>query len=108
MGFRSWLIPALVLLPLAAAAQAPGPPSEVMNQARVARAITPSDSTALALGPTRAVYNGSASTCALAVTLADDTAAVTLANVASGAFLPIRAKLVMATNTTCTGIVGLW
>jgi hypothetical protein len=97
----------LPLLPTPARGQA-GPPAEVVNQARVARAVTPSDSTPLALGPTRGIYIGAAAACALAVILADDTSAVTFAAVPSGTFLPIRAKTVMATNTTCTPIVGLW
>lgn len=107
MVFRAILL--LVLLwPLAAVAQAPGPPAEVVNQGRKALAITPTDNALLTLGPTRSIYNGAAAACALAVILADDTAAVTFAAVPSGTFLPIRAKVVMATNTTCTALVGLW
>lgn len=102
-----WIIALIVLAPTLALAQA-GPPGEVINQARKALAITPSDTVDLTLGPTRGVYNGAAAACAIAVILADDTAAVTLSGVPSGTFLPIRAKRVMATNTTCTGIVGLW
>jgi hypothetical protein len=101
------MLVAAMLLPGAAWGQA-GPPGEVINQARKALAITPSDATPLALGPTRGVYIGAAAACALAVILADDTAAVTFSAVPSGTFLPIRAKTVMATNTTCTAIVGLW
>ena len=97
----------MMWLPAAAWGQA-GPPGEVINQARAARAVTPSDSADLALGPTRGLYNGGAAACAIAVILADDSSAVTLSNVPAGAFMPIRAKRVMATNTACTGIVGLW
>jgi len=105
---RRWLfLLGLALWPVAVFAQA-GPPSEVINQARKALAVTPSDATPLALGPTRGIYIGAAAACALAAILADDTAAVTFAAIPSGTFLPIRVKTVMATNTTCTAIVGLW
>jgi hypothetical protein len=109
MGFRHVLLVVLVLVGSGAAwAQAPGPPNEVINQARVARAVTPADNTPLALGPTRGLYIGAAAACAVAVILADDTAAVTFSAVPAGTFMPIRAKVVMATNTTCTAMVGLW
>jgi hypothetical protein len=118
MGFRVGgspsavicLVVALIIYIGAAHAQAPGPPGEVINSARVARTIAPADNTPLALGPTRFVYVSQATACALAVILADDTAAVTLSVPAASAnaFLPIRAKVVMATNTTCTPVVGLW
>jgi hypothetical protein len=98
----------LALVPAAARAQVVGPPAEVINQATRAAAITPADNTPLALGATRGIYIGAAAACAIAVILRDDTVAVTFAAVPSGNFMPIRAKVVMATNTTCTGIVGLW
>lgn len=97
-----------LFLPIPAAHGQAGPPGEVINQARKALAVTPSDTVDLTLGPTRGLYNGGAAACAIAVILADDTAAVTLSNVSAGTFMPIRAKRVMATNTVCTGIVGLW
>lgn len=103
-----WWLAAALLAGSPALAQVPGPPGEVISSARVARAITPTDNALLPLGPTRYVYNGAAAACALAVILADDTAAVTLAGVPIGAVLPIRAKVVMATNTTCTALIGLW
>jgi hypothetical protein len=103
-----YLLILLLLVPLAAWAQAPGPYTEVINQGRLARAVTPSDTVDFVLGPTRGIYNGGAAACAIAVILADDTAAVTLSNVPAGSFMPVRAKRVMATNTACTGIVGLW
>jgi hypothetical protein len=111
MGFRAvCLVAALIIYMGPAWGQAPGPPGEVINSARVARTITPTDNTPLALGPTRFVYVSQATACALAVILADDTAAVTLSVPAASAnaFLPIRAKVVMATGTTCTPVVGLW
>lgn len=97
----------MILLPGTALAQA-GPPGEVINSGRVARAITPSDTVDLALGPTRFVWVTGAGGCALAVILADDAAAVTITPIAAGTRLDIRAKRVMATNTTCTGTIGLW
>jgi len=100
------LIVGFLLVATAAWAQV-GPPGEVINQGRKALAVTPSDTVDLTLGPTRGIYGGGTA-CNLAVILADDTAAVTLAGVAAGAFMPLRVKRVMATNTTCTGIVGLW
>jgi hypothetical protein len=111
MGFRAaCLVAALNIYIGAAWGQVAGPPGEVIGSARVARTITPADNTPLALGPTRYVYISQATACALAVILADDTAAVTLAVPAAStnAFMPIRAKVVMATNTTCTPVVGLW
>jgi hypothetical protein len=111
MGFRAvCLVAALNIYIGAAQAQAPGPPGEVISSARVARTVTPADATPLALGPTRYVYISQATACTLAVILADDTAAVTLSVPAASAnaFLPIRAKVVMATGTTCTPVVGLW
>jgi hypothetical protein len=98
---------ALGLMLAATAAWAQGPPSEVINQGRVLRAVTPSDTVDLVLGATRGIYTG-ATSCNLAVIAQDDTAAVLLTGVAAGAFLPVRAKRIMAANTTCTGIVGLW
>jgi hypothetical protein len=86
-----------------------GPPGEVIGSARAARVITPADNALLALGPTRYVYISQAAACSLAVILADDTAVVTLAVPAASAnaFMPVRAKVVMAAST-CTPIVGLW
>lgn len=109
MGFKAFVF-LLLFWPVLASAQAPGPPAEVINQGRKALAITPTDNAALALGPTRFVYISQATACNLAVILADDTAAVTLAVPANMAnpFMPIRAKVVMSTNTTCTPIIGIW
>jgi hypothetical protein len=100
----------LLFLPLTQAWGQAGPPGEVLNQARKAATITPSDSADLALGPTRFVYVGQGTACAIAMILADDTAAVTFALPAGTVttFLPVRAKRVMSTATTCTPIVGLW
>jgi hypothetical protein len=98
----------LLHLPFTPARGQAGPPAEVVNQARVARTVTPSDTVDLPLGPTRGLYIGSATACPVAVILADDTSAVTFAAVPTGTFMPIRAKRVLATGTTCTPIIGMW
>jgi len=97
-----------LFLPIPAAHGQVGPPGEVINQARKMLAVTPSDTVDLVLGPTRFVYNSNATPCNIAAILADDTAAVTLTAVPIGTTLPIRAKRIMATNTTCTAIIGMW
>jgi hypothetical protein len=95
-------------LPLTPARGQAGPPGEVINQARKAVVITPSDTVDLALGPTRYVFVGAAAACPIAMILMDDTASVLFANVAGTSFLPVRAKRILATGTTCTPIIGLW
>lgn len=97
---------AALALSLPAFAQAPpvSPTNQVMRQA----AVTPADNTPLPGGTTQGIYVGSASACNLAFIAANDTAAVTWLNVSPGLPLPIRAKVVMATNTTCTNIVALY
>jgi hypothetical protein len=66
--------------------------------------ITPDDDTLLDR-ITRAVWVGGAGD--LAVLMADDSA-VTFVGVQAGALLPIRVKRVNATDTTATGILGLY
>lgn len=63
--------------------------------------VTPNDSTEVL---TRAVYVGV--TGSLAFIGADDSASVTLTNLAAGIWHPIRARRILATGTTATGIVG--
>jgi hypothetical protein len=87
-------------------AQVPLVGQAVFNQAIQSATITPSD-TAVFVG-TRALYNGTATACNIAAKLTKDTAAVTYNNVQPGEFMPIQAVAVMATNTTCTSIVGDW
>jgi hypothetical protein len=74
-----------------------------LGGARHAAAVTPSDGTVLNC---RAVYVGGAGN--VAVTLADDSAAVTFTAVAAGTLLPLYCKKVMSTNTTATAIVALF
>ncbi len=77
-----------------------------LNQAVQARALTKSDSTTYQ--PTRGLFIGDATACNIAVILKNDTAAVTLLNVQSGALLPFAIKQLMSTNTSCTAVIGLW
>jgi len=77
-------------------------------QAPASRAfvITPSDSTIFS-HYTRALYIGGDGN--IAVRLADmETGHVDLINVKAGTVLPIRARMVRATNTTATNIIGLY
>ena len=66
--------------------------------------ITPDDDTLLA-SITRAVWVGGAGD--MAVLMADDSA-VTFVGVQAGSLLPIRVKRVNNTDTTATGILGLY
>lgn len=66
--------------------------------------ISPHDTNALSK-VTRAIYVGGAGH--LTVTMHDGTV-VTFPSVLAGSLLPIRVRLVMATNTTATNIVGLY
>jgi len=80
-------------------------PMWVYNQGTTSAAVTPSDTTVLT--NVKAIYNGAASACAIAMKLKNDSAAVTWSNVQPGAILPVAAKVVMSTNTTCTGMVAI-
>lgn len=71
--------------------------------ARKAFSVTPHNSNELTVLP-REIYVGGAGD--LTVILADDTAAVTYAAVAAGTTLSIRPKIIKATGTTATNIVG--
>lgn len=79
--------------------------SDLSSPAKGSYAVTPSDATVLSPLP-RALYVGGAGN--VAVMLSEDSAAVTLIGVAAGQTLPVRAKRVMATNTTATNIVALY
>lgn len=68
------------------------------------RAVTPNDSTPLVF-VAKALYVGTGGN--VAIMASEDTAAVTLTNVASGSIIPVRALRVMATGTTATNIVAL-
>ena len=73
-------------------------------QARKLLAISPDNAVDLVNLP-KALYIGVGGT--IAIIAADDTESVTL-TVAAGSLLPIRAKRVLVTGTTATGIVGLF
>lgn len=73
--------------------------------AKQLRAVTPSDTAELELGPCRALWVGVSGD--VAVIAVGDTSAVTLVGVPAGV-LPVMAKRVMATNTDATDIVALY
>lgn len=72
--------------------------------ARKLVAVTPHNSNDLAY-TTKALFIGTGGN--IVVLAEDDTVAVTL-KVTDGQILPVRAKRVLATNTTATGIVGMY
>lgn len=72
--------------------------------AKSLRAVTPNDSAELAY-VAKALYVGGAGN--LSIIAQEDSAAITLTNVAAGSIIPVRAKIVRATGTTATGIVAL-
>lgn len=76
----------------------------VMASGRKGFAITPNDSTELALTP-KAVWVGGAGN--LVVRLIDDSADITISGIAAGTLLPIRPKLVKTTSTA-TALIGLY
>lgn len=98
-------ITALALWGGAVWAAAPGA-QQVTSAAVSGFAITPSDTTVFSA--TSYLYNANATACNMAVLFMNDTAPVTLIGVPVGAMLPVRVIKVMATNTTCTAIVGLY
>jgi len=67
-------------------------------------AVTPHNTNELSY-VTRAVYVGGLGD--VAVTM-QDSGNVTFADVPAGTILPIRVKIVKATGTTATDIIGLW
>jgi len=70
-----------------------------------AEAITPDDNTDLTAS-TRGLYVGA--TGDVVVIFERDTVAVTLVGLVGGVVHPLRVRRVLATNTTATGIVGLF
>lgn len=67
-------------------------------------AVTPNDSTDLAIVP-RALWVGGAGNIVM-VTAGGDS--ITLSGITAGTLLPVRAKRILATSTTATLIVGLY
>lgn len=82
-------------------------PDAWQNYAKLAQAVTPSDSTPLP-DVTRYVYVGG--TGNLTVIFADDASQtpVTFTAVPTGALLPIAVSQVKATGTTATGVLALF
>lgn len=76
------------------------------NQGYASAAITPSNSTKISV--TRAIFNGNATACDIAMQLNGDTAAITWSNVPSGAILPVQAVLVKSTGTTCSNLIAIY
>jgi hypothetical protein len=66
-------------------------------------AVTPNDSTDLTVIPRGLWIGVGGDVCLLAM---GDTSEVTLKNVPTGSYLPVRAKRVKATNTTATNIIA--
>lgn len=76
-----------------------------MQPARNLAAVTPNDSTDLP-NVSKALWIGGAGN--VSIIAADDSSAVLISGVPAGTVLPIRAKRVLATNTTATLIVNLY
>ena len=76
----------------------------VMSSARKGFAITPNDSTDIAL-TAKAVWVGGAGN--LVVRLEDDSADITISGIAAGTLLPIRPKLIKTTSTA-TLLIGFY
>jgi len=72
--------------------------------AKSLRAVTPHDTDELPF-VAKALYIGTGGNVAI-IAQEDDTA-VTMTNVAAGSIVPVRAKIVLATGTTASGIVAL-
>lgn len=73
-----------------------------------AAAVTPNDSTDLAVVP-RGLYVGGAGTLIVHMKdAAGDAASVSFVGVAGGSLLPIRPSRVLSTGTTATNIVAVW
>lgn len=67
--------------------------------------ITPSDSTVFSQ-PSRAIYVGTAGNISAQLNGANTILLFT--NVPAGTILPIRVNMVLATNTTANGMIGLF
>jgi hypothetical protein len=80
-------------------------PSAIDSPAEHAFAVTPTNTTELNIA-TRSLYVGGSGN--LNVILVGDTANTLFVGVGAGTILPIRVKVVHATNTTATNIVGLY
>jgi hypothetical protein len=73
--------------------------------ARIAAAVTPSDSTVFG-GPTRGLYVGVGGN--VTVDMVNGGTSITFTNVQPGSLLPIQATRVYSTGTNATSIVALY
>ena len=76
----------------------------IMSSSRKGFAITPNDSTEIAL-TAKAVWVGGAGN--LVVRLEDDSADITISGISAGTLLPIRPKLIKTTSTA-TLLIGFY
>ena len=68
--------------------------------------VTPHDTNEIGAFLPRAIYTGSGG--AIAMMLEGDIASIVWANVPAGAILPVKARIILATGTTATGIIALY
>jgi hypothetical protein len=94
-----------VALSSAALAQNPPYGTRTINQVSQFRALTPGSGTLIA---TKGLYVGDATACDIAVRGAQDSSAVTLHNVQSGAIYPFSVNQLLVSGTTCTSVFGLY
>jgi hypothetical protein len=87
-----------------AAADLANKSNNVVDPASNAAAVTPNDSTDLAV-TSRALFVGGAGN--IAVTMAGGQS-ITFTGVTAGAVLPIRVSRILSTGTTATSIVAVW
>src|SRR5258706_5288099 len=85
----------------------------ILDQPRLGVAITPDDANDLAIAPTRFLYTAGVVTtgaaCVIVVRLADGgTTNLTFSFFAPGVLHRMEVKRVLATGTTCTGILALY
>ena len=111
------LVVAGMLLAVAALAapaddgQTAGSRSWVLNQGRSFVAVTPSDSADLAIAPTRGILTSGTSggaACVLVARGADDGTTNITMTIAPGIAHPFQLKRILATSTTCVGIVAIY
>lgn len=125
-GFAVWLTGSLFfmcsLLFAPASAQTShksSDPDWVINQAQCAAVVTPSDISDIPPAPApcnsppyspKGLFvagTAGGAACVLVMALGDSTS-IQYSNVQPGAFLPVRARRIYATNTTCVGMVLLY
>ena len=91
--------------------QTAGSRTWTLNQGRSFVTVTPSDSADLAIAPTRGILTSGTSTgaaCVLVARGADDGTTNITMTIAPGIAHPFQLKRILATSTTCTGIVAIY